>query len=70
MTQHYNFYESLGLNNTESSDQLAAELSAALQALEEQGAGMSDPRYHEAATDRTILGQERLRAKYDAAARG
>ncbi|MGV3154790.1 MULTISPECIES: hypothetical protein [unclassified Corynebacterium] len=66
MTQHYNFYESLGLNNTESSDQLAAEFSAALQALEEQGASMSNPRYHEAATARTILGQERLRAKYDA----
>ena len=66
MTQHYNLYESLGLNPGESSDQLNTELSVALQALEEQGAGMSDPRFHETATARAILGEERRRAQYDA----
>lgn len=66
MTQHYNLYESLGLNPGESSDQLNAELTAALQALEELGAGMSDPRFHETATARAILGEERRRAQYDA----
>lgn len=66
MTQHYNLYESLGLSPDRSSAQLAAELSATLKALEDQGAGMSDPRYHETATARAILGEERLRAEYDA----
>ncbi|KQB86075.1 hypothetical protein [Corynebacterium lowii] len=66
MSEHYNLYESLGLNRESSSEEIAAALDARLADHLARGGAKNDPAYDEAATARAILGDNAKRGLYDA----
>lgn len=66
MTEHYNFYESLGLDEGSSTGDLRSAIIAALEGLQRDGVPGHDARVQENSAALAVLGDDRLRPKYDA----
>ena len=66
MTEHYNFYESLGLDEGSSTGDLRSAIIATLEGLQRDGVPGHDARVQENSAALAVLGDDRLRPKYDA----
>ena len=66
MTEHYNFYESLGLDESSSTGDLRSAIIATLEGLQRDGVPGHDARVQENSAALAVLGDDRLRPKYDA----
>lgn len=66
MTEHYNFYESLGLDEGSSTGDLRSAIIATLEGLQRDGVPGHDARVQENSAALAVLGDNRLRPKYDA----
>ncbi|QNQ89340.1 hypothetical protein GP475_00840 [Corynebacterium poyangense] len=66
MATHYNFYQTLQLNEDSSTPELQEELHARLQRMQEDNVPFGSPQYQELQTALTILGDQQRRQKYDA----
>ncbi|AYJ33039.1 hypothetical protein D4R08_06770 [Corynebacterium xerosis] len=66
MTEHYNFYESLGLDEGSSTGDLRSAIIATLEGLQRDGIPGHDARVQENSAALAVLGDDRLRPKYDA----
>lgn len=66
MTEHYNFYESLGLDEGSSTGDLRSAIIATLEGLQRDGVPGHDARVQENSAALAVLGDGRLRPKYDA----
>lgn len=65
MTEHYNFYESLGLDEGSSTGDLRSAIIATLEGLQRDGVPGHDARVQENSAALAVLGDDRLRPKYD-----
>ena len=66
MTEHYNFYESLGLDEGSSTGDLRSAIITTLEGLQRDGVPGHDARVQENSAALAVLGDDRLRPKYDA----
>lgn len=62
---HYDLYESLGLDTSSSTADLASQLDSRIEDLRSQGVTDGDARIEEVKTARTVLGDDTLRSKHD-----
>ena len=66
MANHYNLYESLGLNPSDSTEQLHEAITTKLQALHDAGTPVNSGEVQEALTALEVLGADHRRSIYDA----
>ncbi|MGV3114562.1 hypothetical protein ACEE18_08115, partial [Corynebacterium freneyi] len=66
MNAHYDFYESLGLDKNSSTSDLRASILETLEGLKRDEVPSHDARAQENSVALAVLGDDRVRAKYDA----